>query len=202
MSLTMRLLLSLSVTLAVIPYSVCAAQFQNGEVESLSGYGVEHSGEIDGLKYTYVFDLSGELIRGSIDGPESTPGIDMNDPDRWEISPQRDKITDTVKWYAFHHKTGLMLRLTPTGHVSTVCVMYADFPGRPIAVRVGKLPAMRFEEECSSKAASVLGDQLMKGGRLITRGYEWPYDYPKDKEGSSNGFPQLIKLYFYLKKNY
>lgn len=157
----------------------------------------ESSGTVDGLQYEYRID-NGAVVNGSIDGPATAPGLAMDDPDRWVVYVDRDKMTDRARWYIAHYQTGLTLAVTPSSSISMLCVIGADFPGRPIAVRIGTAPPHSFGDECAAPPAR-LKAELLRGGTLRTRGYKWPYDYPRDREGRADGFAQAIQLYRYLR---
>lgn len=173
--------------------------FTPTETSQLSGSRTEFQGVFEGVKYSYLLDGDGQVLNGSIDGPLADGSTAMDDPDQWVVTADRDKMDDSVSWYAHHYQTGLMLRLTPNGNIQTICLVGSDFPNRPIAVRVGAAPAINFPEDCSSARAATLKSQLLKGGRLLTRGYKWPYDFPEDREGRADNFDKLLRLYTWLR---
>jgi hypothetical protein len=176
------------------------APFAEGETCEDGTYMYECKGTTEGVSYSYHLSKEGKVGGGVIDGPAQPSGrYTSDDPDRWVINVDRDKMEDTVAWYAIHYQTGLMLSLTPAGNIQAVCILGADFPGRPIAVRIGTAPAFKSSEDCPSGGNS-LKPLLLKGGRLLTRGYHWPYDYPVDKEGRADNFDKLLKLYAFLRK--
>lgn len=193
----MLLLLAILQASSATPPS--ASMFQPREtIEASSAAGYQtHKGTFEGLSYEYMTDGAGDVVNGVVDGPAIGPGYASSDPDRWVITAKRDKMTDRTSWYLNHYQTGLMLGLDSRGEIVAACLIGADFPGRSIAIRVGNNPAIRLEERCAPPPAR-LQAELEAGGRLITRGYEWPNDFPKDKEGLANGFGAALKLYAFL----
>lgn len=157
-------------------------------------------GAFEGIAYSYMINAERLVTSGTIDGPLEKATYALYDPDSWSVRASRDEVEETVSWYAYHDLTGLMLALSPAGLIEGVCVVGADFPGRPIAVRVGSAPALKFSEQCSSRGAAALRSLLMKGGPLITRGTKWPYDYPQDRKGKADNFDKLLKLYAFLRR--
>ena len=199
-ALMKRVRLLLLATCVASSAQLLAQQFAVGETvgESSSATSRRLVGTIGGAAYEYTVELDGSVTNGAVDGPIKSYSA-SSDPDRWVVLPKRDRMTDRTTWYLVHYQTGLMLGLTPTGAIRSVCVIGADFPGRPVAVRVGSAPANRFREDCEGPVPLALRAQLMKGGTLIVRGYEWPNDFPVDKEGSAEHFASAMKLYLYLR---
>ena len=157
-------------------------------------------GKIEDVKYEYSLgcDGSGTAI---LDGPRTSPGIALVDPDRWVVEGKVDSLDDTVTWTAIHYKAHLSLGLTRAGNIDSICVIYADFPNRPIAVRVGTNAAIRLNSNCSSSSGATLKRQLMEGGFFFVRGYEWPYDYYRDESGRADNFALLMKLYAHIRSS-
>lgn len=156
------------------------------------------NGEIAGLRYTYSLGTDDSEAFGSIDGPLAAAGIVTGDPDRWVISEKRDRMTDRSQWYITHHQTGLMLAMSPRGAIMVACLIGADFPGRPIAIRAGNSPPHQLADNCAAPAPRLVAE-LSKGGSLLTRGYSWPYDYGRDRQGRAEGFAAATELFLYLR---
>jgi hypothetical protein len=198
-----RTLASVAASLSFATVSV-AQEFRPGEkvTASSSGLGPTSSGMVDGAAYEYTADLEGHIVNGAVDAPGGTMqygSVLSERPARWVVVAKRDPMTDRTTWYMNHYRTGLMMGLTKTGAIRTACIIGADFPGRAITVRVGTAPPWKFSGDCSSNIPAGFRAQLMKGGRLLTRGYEWPYDFPKDKDGTADNFAAAMNLYLYLR---
>ena len=208
-NITLLSVLALSISSGAYPsqkkplpksYSTIHTTPKSPEVPAQSfDFGASNAGEIGEAKYEYSIDaLNDYVINGAIDGPATAPGYAMHDPDRWVVLFQRDKMTDAVSWYIHHYQTGLMLRMTRLGRISAICLVGSDFPGRSGAVRVGSAPAILVPTDCTTVGTAALQGNLMKGGRLLVRKYQWPYDYGQDGEGSADNFDKMILLFKYL----
>lgn len=181
--------------------SVSVAQdgFGNSAESSVSTpVGTEYSGRLRDTPYTYLISPSGHVLGGSIDGPATAPGLAMDDPDRWVVVANRDRMTDQVQWSIRHYQTGLMLSVNSSGRITSVCIIGSNFPGRSGMVRVGNNTAIAVPNDCSSRAGPTLQAQLLLGGRLLVRRYEWPYDYGQDKEGTADNFDKAFELFRWL----
>lgn len=67
-------------------------------------------------------------------------------------------------------------------------VVGADFPGKDVSFRVGKLPALSEREMLTGAGAQKLVQQIRAGGKtLLTRSYAWPNDVPQTKEFNLDG---------------
>jgi hypothetical protein len=177
-----------------------ADAFTQEETQKLYPSGIEHSGDIDGAHYNFTVGMDGVLVNGAIDGAAEARSDLSADPDRWVILPKRDKIEGVTRWYIHHYQSGLMLAMNAAGQITSVCLVGHDYPGEPFSVRVGDNKALKWPgEDCYSTNTALLKSQLLKGGTLITRRYEWPYDYPIDKEGSATYFAQTMKLYMFMR---
>lgn len=189
--------LAAMVAVAGVP---AAAQkpFHEGETGGRAGTcDYVYEGQVGDARYEYRVscDGTGEAI---VDGPSVSP-LKTLDMDLWEIRGELDQFDDTISWRAYHFQTGLSLTLSGSGRILSACLMRADFPGRPIAIRVGQHEPMRSNTECLSKSLATLQDQLKQGGIFRTRGYEWPYDYARDETGNADQFELLIQLYRHVR---
>ena len=181
--------------------SVSVAQDNFGsstETAGSSPVGTEYAGSLQGTPYTYLISPSGHVLNGTIDGPENAPGLAIDDPDRWVIVANRDRMTDQVQWSIRHYQTGLMLSVNSAGRITSVCVIGSNFPGRSGMLRVGNNSAIAVPNDCNSRVGATLQAQLLQGGPLLVRRYEWPYDYGQDKEGIADNFDKAVELFRWL----
>ncbi len=158
------------------------------------------SGVLGGTPYRYSIWDNGH-ITGDVDGPLGTY-VD-EDPDRWVIIGEVDPMTDVRTWYIRNDGSNLMLFMDAPDRISAVCVIGADFPGKPYAVRIDGNKAIRFQDgDCKTGYRGDLLAQIISGTTVLTQYYKWPYDYPKKAEGNVVPFKHIQKLLAHLMQKY
>lgn len=164
--------------------------------------GFERFGVIGGVPYEYSIFDDGH-ITGSVNGPLEKYTYIGKDPDRWIVIGKVNPMTDKRTWYIRNDGAGLLLFMAAPERISAVCVVGADFPGRPYAVRIDKNKAARFQDgDCKSGYRGNLLAQILSGTTVRTQYYEWPYDYSKNAEGNAAPFEQAQKLLAHLIQTY
>lgn len=71
---------------------------------------------------------------------------------------------------------------------SFVFISGADFPSRPVQIRVDKNRALEAEGDFSPAQVAAVIKQVRGGGaQILTKSYQWPNDYPLVEEFSTTG---------------
>lgn len=76
---------------------------------------------------------------------------------------------------------------------SFVFISGADFPGRPVQIRVDKSRALEAEADFSPAQVAAVIKQIRGGGtQIVTKSYHWPIDDPIEEEFSTAGLPEQL----------
>lgn len=142
----------------------------------------------DGWSYEIFKDGTGTLSRS---------GSSSYD---WRLNCSKDKMTDERTCFILKFSANFAVTLMPNGKPLTACVIGNDFPGRRGAIRLDKQKPIK-TDEAGCVVYFKIFPQLLKAKHVTTRRYEWPDDYPKDAEGSLDGFDKAISLARYIQKN-
>ena len=117
-------------------------------------------------------------------------------PSIWSVQEKVDRMTDakicmvtpdaSMPYPMFHYSTA---------EGFSVGVVGADFPGREVAFRVDKNPAISNVARLSPSQGQELVRQIRAGGEsLLVSGYEFPHDYPQLGEFPLHGLVAALDL--------
>lgn len=177
-------------------FQINSSLFPNGRVKchitsyvtfkNNTRYRIEE-GTYEGVKYRIFYT----------DGSGSVQGLPTNTLDyvgdtsgtNWSTQCRLDEMDDT-HWCSIA-KGDLLVGIWKDG-TPFVTVGSSHYPYSNIVVRVDKnKPISASEKDGFTKAQSVeIIEQLKKGGSVLTRYQEWPYQSNKDKSIELFGFPQ------------
>lgn len=113
--------------------------------------------------------------------------------DHWSIDCERDKMSDKRVCKFSNKIGGPFVFYGSASQPQSVCILGHDFPGRQGQIRVDSNAPVTTDNDGCVPAARVLA-QMKTGTQLITRRYEWPYDYPVDETTSLDGFAKTLEV--------
>jgi hypothetical protein len=186
------------------------APFRPGErVEIVNQNWPERHGAIGDVRYSYLVDHRGLVLKGAIDGPaadkgdepaQGEPGDMADDPDAWHLVADRGGMEEGDRWSIMHEQTGLWLKMSPDGHVAEICLASVEYQDRAHRVRVGSNPPIRVStQDCNKSDAALLESQLRSGGPLVMSASIWTDPVSADRTGDAGHFPFVMTLFDYLR---
>lgn len=184
--------------------------FRPGErVEIVNGNWPQRHGAIGDVRYSWLVDHRGFVLKASVDGPaadkgdepaQGEPGDMADDPDSWDLVADRGGLEEGDRWSIVHESTGLMLNMSPDGHVGEICLASVEYRDRAHRVRVGANPPIRISsQDCNKTDGALLESQLRAGGPLVMSASIWTSQVSADRTGDAGHFGLVMTLFDYLR---
>jgi hypothetical protein len=195
---------------AVTPPVPARAPFRPGErVEIVNQDWPERHGAIGDVRYSYLVDHRGLVLKGAVDGPatdkgdepaQGEPGDMADDPDAWDLSADRGGMEEGDRWSIMHEKTGLWLKMSPDGHVAEICLSSVEYQDRAHRIRIGDNPPIRIStQDCNTADAALIERQLRAGGPMVMSASIWTNPVSADRTGDAGLFGMVMSLFDYLR---
>jgi hypothetical protein len=132
---------------------------------------------IGDVRYSYLVDHRGLVLKGAVDGPaadkgdepaQSEPGDMADDPDAWDLSADRGGMEEGARWSIMHEHTGLWLKMASDGHVAEIRLSSVEYQYRAHRIKIGNNPPIRIStQDCNKADAALIESQLKAGGPVV-----------------------------------
>jgi hypothetical protein len=184
--------------------------FRPGErIEIVNGSWPERHGAIGDVRYSYLVDHRGFVLKAAVDGPaadkggepaQGEPGDMADDPDSWDLAADRGGMEEGDRWSIVHEKTGLWLKMSPDGHVAEICLASVEYQDRAHRIRVGNNAPIRVSsQDCNKQDGALLEGQLRTGGPLVMSASIWTNPVSADRTGDAGHFGLVMDLFDHLR---